>query len=676
MPVEGALVEVGGWTSTADAQGRFEFQSLPPGQYTVIAFDRSRAASGNQHIFLATGQPHAPVDIYVPAPPVPLPGATLGRPYSYRIRVTDPNATFRQLPGGSATWMQVSCDGVLTGTPGPSDPAQSTIVVEASANGRAIRRLFSIPVESIGCPEFPAGELAWCERNPDAVTTPDVWFRFREQSPPLGEPLDKWPDKPWIVQFGRTEGLHGSFGRFDPQTNADILATDAGGVPHDLVNAVNASKTPISGSVLVKGAVKGCAAYQWKVVTETVDSSNILVYGPSEVPAYCNKETLLIVLPVHAIWATVTGFEANTYDPTWKPLGAAPAAHECSGSGAVWADGIPTQGIRPCDDLPSERGGVFYRWPVSSLYNRLTQPGASQGSISLAPRALKIKGAWDSQAYVSTRLGDGWIGLTTTIEHDHTAQDNLDSLTGGITYDWRLGDGQWRRGPAKPKCPDYTCPADPLVGVRPPEVSLRFGPEWAPGPAAAALFKPGPNDTLAVKSHTDDYGLNLVGAATIRVPFILNAPAWRVFNLQPQPSMISVIPVFGAEQGKRLRFRDDIATMEPHDISRIVTGVDASLRWPFQLTHNFLGDKPVTLEYSYRARWLRREEPYIDARTESEVLSAGLRNYSRVTLIMPFSAYLQIRAALQRGSLPPLFQAVGSFLTLGITFSNPGSSEH
>ena len=43
---------------------------------------------------------------------------------------------------------------------------------------------------------------------------------------------------------------------------------------------------------------------------------------------------------------------------------------------------------------------------------------------------------------------------------------------------------------------------------------------------------------------------------------------------------------------------------------------------------------------------------------------------------MPLSAYLQIKLTLQHGALPPLYQSVGSFLTLGVTFSNPGSSEH
>jgi hypothetical protein len=151
----------------------------------------------------------------------------------------------------------------------------------------------------------------------------------------------------------------------------------------------------------------------------------------------------------------------------------------------------------------------------------------------------------------------------------------------------------------------------------------------------------------------------------------------RLAGGQPQNSMITIVPVVGAEEGFRVTSHDvNGTTPQPQDISRFVAGGDASLRWPFNISHNFLGDKPITLEYSFRARVLGSNEPYIDTRSETEKLSEGWRNYSRLTLIMPISAYVQGRVALQRGALPPLFQSVGSFLTLGVTFSNPGSSEH
>jgi len=60
----------------------------------------------------------------------------------------------------------------------------------------------------------------------------------------------------------------------------------------------------------------------------------------------------------------------------------------------------------------------------------------------------------------------------------------------------------------------------------------------------------------------------------------------------------------------------------------------------------------------------------------AEGQSLGGRSYTRITFIAPFSAYLQIRATWQHGELPPAFQYVGNQVTFGLTFSNPGSSEH
>jgi hypothetical protein len=101
-----------------------------------------------------------------------------------------------------------------------------------------------------------------------------------------------------------------------------------------------------------------------------------------------------------------------------------------------------------------------------------------------------------------------------------------------------------------------------------------------------------------------------------------------------------------------------------------------------------LGDRPITLDFSYRARWLSYAEPFYDAtyaeknplqakqQALPEVQSKGTRYYMRSTLIIPVSAYFQFRASWQRGELPPLFQFVGSQMALGLAFSNPGSSEH
>jgi hypothetical protein len=213
--------------------------------------------------------------------------------------------------------------------------------------------------------------------------------------------------------------------------------------------------------------------------------------------------------------------------------------------------------------------------------------------------------------------------------------------------------------------------------------------------------------------------LNLVLGATARLPVVISP--------RGQPSQFTVAPVFGLEGGYRWDSHpicEAVGTVsvtttpecvpaeakiaapgpagcpsgshlisntnsctQPQEIFRRVAGVDASMRWPYKFTRNFFGDRPATLDFSYRVRWLSYAEPFYDATDQEknplqkamalpEGQSLGSRYYLRATLIIPVSAYFQLRATWQRGSLPPLFQYVGSQVTLGLAFSNPGSSEH
>jgi hypothetical protein len=587
---------------------------------------------------------------------ISLPPAIAGRPYSFQVGaiVADNGPVrFSAAGGGNAGWLRVSESGLLEGTPTESAPVRSTIRVQAqSGDGTPTTAVFLVPVE-LG-QDHPAGE----------APSKNMTFQFRDEMSITDK--DRSLGTVEVIQFSRTRADRGMFGHFDPGRNIIDWNLTVDQVDPQLVNAVNASKVAISGAILVRHGVTDCETQQWKVVTESTDSSNILVYGPSDLNFYCYTDSAEIVLPVHAIWANIVGYRANTHDPTWKEAAMAPAGHQCDGN-PVSKSLIPDQGIKPCD---KPKGPSFYSFPISSIYNRLTQPGASQGSVSLAPVALALKDTWDSQIYLSTRLGAGWIGLTTMYEHDHKMQDDLDSATAALVYDWRVGDSQRFWLPRQDQQAGAEQTGDfPLAGLRAPEFTVRFGPEWTPGPVGVKLGKP-------------DYGrnLNLVGAATVRLPIILNGfngPSWRRFGLAPQPSIFSILPVVGVEEGFRVRSHQFDGESEPQDISRLLAGVDASTRWPFQWTHNFLGDKPITLEYSYRARWLFHPEPYVEeAWNTKETLSATTRSYSRITLIMPFSAYLQIRASVQRGSLPPLFQSVGNLFILGVAFSNPGMSEH
>jgi hypothetical protein len=120
--------------------------------------------------------------------------------------------------------------------------------------------------------------------------------------------------------------------------------------------------------------------------------------------------------------------------------------------------------------------------------------------------------------------------------------------------------------------------------VRKPQFQVRSGVEIAP---------------------TTPHDKNWVEAGTIRFPL--------VFNFHQQPSAFTAYPVIGIEGGSHL----DTHLAESDPILRGVAEVDGSFRWPFNLTHNFLGSSPITLEYSYRIRWLAYVAPTTDvANTE------------------------------------------------------------
>jgi hypothetical protein len=671
MPINGAGVYVEDDCDTpravTDSQGRFVLADLPDTRHLIRVYADNDAKSGS-YIYQNSDQNPSPIQIYAADPPVTVAGAIAGRPYVYRIGVTGSGmADFLPIRGGNARWLTVTKDGMLEGLTPLNASHRSTIGVRACGVGKTpLRRVFVVPVETLPC--AASGDLDWCERNPGAVEVSPTTVRFSEEAV-LTEKLEQW-EGPRIIQFSRVEGDHGAFGNLDHFRSKVVSSVDAvmfAPQAPSLVNAVNGSKVPLSGSILVQKGVPNCSAYQWRVVTLSVDSSNVLVYGSSEVNTFCDKNTLLIVLPVHSKWATVVGSRAETFDPTWKPVGAPPPARECNGSDPVSLAGVPSEGIRPCDDLPGSKAGPIYWAPISWAYIRFTQPGATQGGISLAPYAIAPKGTWDTQAYVSTQAWLGWAGIISMYEHDHKAQDDLNSLTAALTYDFRLGKDQMQWYPFKKPTENRTYQADPVFGMRLPEINLRYGPEWSP---AVKLGGPG-NDTILREN------LNMVGAEVIKFPWVVNIPpGWKSFRRQPQQSMLSIIPLIGAEEGSRVIFHDSGAAEPEGMIRRLVAGGDASMRLPYILTHNVLGDRPITLEYSFRARRLGSDEPILDARSQIEALAAGWRSYSRVTLIMPFSPYVQVRAVLQHGALPPIYQWVGSLFTMSVTFSNPGSSEH
>jgi len=665
---------------------------------------------------------------------VELSPAKIGQLYAYAIQTTEP-ASFERLAGGN-NWLTVTPQGLLTGTPPANASGVTTIFVCAHADnsprtgkceGNDLEGYFVVRVNS--CAANNAEELAWCDEEPARRPSHEERFEFKPDNPKStdknGNSIDlekgcNEVDGGCIVQFDR---LHGDVGKGSEggrlgyyNTNLYrrihwipnlISSTQANPIQNatntEIINTINGSKVFLSGSVLVRKNVRDCRFWSWSVLTQTGDSSNNLYYGPSDLTAFCADErdgkdpTALIVLPAHALWANVYGTRANANDPTWKQTSEPPAGHECGTGKAVDISTLPTQAIQPCDEKSNWfLRNVLYSAPIEWIYNRGTQPGVSQGSISIAPIAGATKSTWDVQTYGSTLFGPGWIGLQGIYEHDRNPKDDLNSFTAAVTYDYRIQN----KGPNWPhlKWEGKEPGSPPIVVVRPAEIVARAGPEWSPD---SFKFKPTTqttdgNQTIVTNLPTEYLGrdLNFVMASTLRLPVIFSPK----FPLIPrQPSQFTVVPVAGLEGGFRVISHviglgttctpvlHPTCVPQPQEIFRRVAGVDSSARSPYNITRNFLGDRPLTVDFSYRMRWLSYAEPFANTQylafnvtdpPPASGQSAGGRSYTRITFIAPFSAYVQFRATWQHGALPPIFQYVGNQVTLGLTFSNPGSSEH
>jgi hypothetical protein len=648
-------------------------------------------------------------------------------------------------------------------------PLNSTC--DSGSRREPLRRTFVVPVRMIACASRNKNEFSWCDESATQSSAPLVAEQTRSvvlQVTPESETPAAQPAQPnssataqevrpartdrasfgprssavqtqksvapqsviienagnatmsrecsgagCIVQFDRLRTTPNEFGLFNPATHSiDWGHASFGNSTRDtVVNAVNASKVFLSGSVWIHDRIKNCSYWSWSVVTQTRDSSNNLYYGPSDLTAFCvdknsvtNESTALIVLPVQAIWASVYGTSPNTNDPTWKLTKEPPQAHECNTGDEDPVGKPPKQGIMPCDKLfpdpsyPDEASSAFLRHVLYSpfverLYTRGALPGVSQGSITIAPIALATKSTFDVQIYESWLQGRGWIGFQGMYEHDRKPQDDLNSLTAAVTYDLRIRNSQpfW--------VPRYlgtcetsgNCPP-PVIGLRPPEFILRVGPEWSPDAFKPATPKGG-------GMYPDQYlprNTNVVMGSTLRLPFVFSPETGYAPR---QPSELTVSPVVGFEGGFRVKSHEiglgtvcpapltlTPCTQQPEDIFRRVAGIDASGRWPYSLTRNFLGDRPVIMDFSYRRRWLTYAEPFANWKTitnsvntyevPAEGQSTEGRAYTRITLIEPFSAYFQLRVVWQRGALPPAYQYVHNLVAIGVTFSNPGSSEH
>jgi hypothetical protein len=426
-----------------------------------------------------------------------------------------------------------------------------------------------------------------------------------------------------------------------------------------------------------------CEDQDWKVTVLSNESSNIITYGSADIGEFCISKKLpsgetakyvLLVVPVAVRSAEIFHYKGGK-DPQRKApsavaapttycdvrVGAAPHPDQEPLPPATqdYPKNKPPQagGIKPCDFYT--RIGGIYTNAIGKIYNRVTQPGSSQGTITLVPaigqaptgglstaKAPSTTVSYDVQLYPSGIWGPGWIGFPVVFEKANSVTANLDSMTLALSYDIpfsaitpRLA-GPWVAKNAKSELARFS--------IRPPDVRIQYGLE---------LGTAWPND------------MNLVAAASVRLPMVL--------DFHNQPSAFTFFPVAGIEGGNHLSKHGISSGTETDDILRKVAGFDTSLRVPFVVTHSFLGDKPATIDFSWRTRYLSYREPFTDFVSGiPETLSKEQRRYWRGSYVVPVSTLVSFKVTVQHGGLPPDFHYLGYTLNIGLTFANPGYSEH
>jgi hypothetical protein len=466
-----------------------------------------------------------------------------------------------------------------------------------------------------------------------------------------------------VTDFNRLKGETGEFPSETRTAKGEVItgrpvdsSTDAG-----VVTAINASKTIFSGSVLAVNLTDvangfNCANYDWKIVVQSKEATSVLIYDPSDVGSgVCEGNRFIIALPVHVLWADVYGYRQNL-DPSRAAPGKPSSFTDCVGQPAP-------QTITPCDVDTSRvlAGGYHAEW----LLSHFSAPGNGKGTITFTGKGEVI---YDVQADPAYKLGIGWFSVPVVFERG-PAGANLNSLTFGLAYDFRsVAQPNWWE-------PTYH------FTVRKPQFQIRSGPEMSPS-------RPGTASTTG-----NDHSWNYVWAETVKVPVVL--------NFHDQPSSFSFYPIFGAEEGWHIA--TNLATKD--SIARGLAGANVSFRWPFNVTHNFLGSSPITFEAQYLVRWLAYPEPFADFAnlppagtpppcpprvgigviTSStgqltcgavEVLSNKAQSLFRGDISFPLDPYIQVTASVTKGSLPPSFWLIGWTYSLGLTFGNNASSEH
>lgn len=522
-------------------------------------------------------------------------------------------------------------DAIARNTSSPNVGFAIKGVPTPGGNIGTVNSLSSTRAEYTAPPAVPPGSVelsATSVSNSSASATAEIAVVQPEVTIQCFSPIvNPKPSRCGVHDFDRLAGVRGTI--------------DGAGVTDDtsasIVTAINSSKALFAGSVLTINFPPGvngqnCKNYDWKFVVQARESQNIMIYGPGDVGSgVCSAKQYVIALPVHVLWASVHAFP-QFLDPS-RSAPASPASFaDCLGQPAP-------ETIAPCDKNGPRiiRAGYHSAW----AYEHLTLPGTMQASIAMNP-VIVGQGAqqlnFDVVADPTFRPKNfpGWVSFPLTFEKNTSLGSSLDTLTFGVGYEYRAL--------KKPNLIDT-----PHFIWRKFQLQVRSTPELAP---------------------TTPHDLNLVEQETIKIPFVL--------NLHQQPSLLTVYPVLGIEEGSHIQTH----LTEKEGILRGMAGVDGSFRWPFNLTHNFLGTSPITIDYSYRVRWLANAEPTAVAMSTNslilanEVLSTARHSYFHGTFNAPLSQYLSFQVTVLHGSLPPDFRVLATTVNLGLTVTNPGSSEH
>jgi hypothetical protein len=390
---------------------------------------------------------------------------------------------------------------------------------------------------------------------------------------------------------------------------------------------VELKTTPMTNTLVVNffgEVLSSCSDAQWRVLTETVNSPNVLIIDQSDLtvsqppPAPGVSLTCNLTLAQKYIWA-------NAY---------------------FW---IPAQGAsKKSSNKPAPDGQPPKQMWFEKTFPALAVPGAINAQFKYSPgfgSADETSVTVDIEPYWRLNPIKSWLGYSIVYDYDSRPQKNPDALLLFSTYAFRSCRPTWTS----------KCIEDPNHN---PSNRIRVRP-------CALNGKPGGLEYAPQRAD-----LNFITAWTCGVPFIL--------DLLHQPSWLTLTPTLGIETGVKLETGGNLNSTG--FIFRGVPGADASLRW---LWTGLFGAKPLTLTAKYRARIPVTDETFTDAvNTPSgkplpaPILTTRTRNYAEAQVSVPVFKTFSISLTYQYGSLPPAFVNFGQSIQLGIKATSPGDYEH